>query len=157
MGLTVAPVDGPWHGLPSSLWVLVFTSKREKHSLPCSPASPAPLLPTLGNWLSRFSSVVDHWGSSDDLDGSSLVSLAIALFCLIFIILWGAALVAIWAVCMAVVGRGASVLIRVFIGVALWCGLEARSAGPLWWTSLSYTQSPHNLAILPGQLSDLAL
>jgi len=39
------------------------------------------------------------------------------------------------------------------------CGLEAPwSAGPLWWTSLSYTQSPHNLAILHlGQLSDLAV
>jgi apolipoprotein N-acyltransferase len=45
--------------------------------------------------------------------------------------------------------------VRVLIGTALWCGLEALwSAGPLWWTSLSYTQSPHNLAILHlGQLS----
>ncbi len=46
-------------------------------------------------------------------------------------------------------------VVRVLIGTALWCGLEALwSAGPLWWTSLSYTQSPHNLAILHlGQLS----
>lgn len=46
-------------------------------------------------------------------------------------------------------------LLRVLIGTALWCGLEAIwSAGSLWWTSLSYTQSPHNLVILHlGQLS----
>ncbi len=46
-------------------------------------------------------------------------------------------------------------LIRVLIGTALWCGLESFwSQGSLWWTSLSYTQSPHNLAILHlGQIS----
>ena len=46
-------------------------------------------------------------------------------------------------------------LIRVLIGTALWCALESFwSQGSLWWTSLSYTQSPHNLAILHlGQLS----
>ncbi|MEG4347534.1 apolipoprotein N-acyltransferase [Microcoleus sp. A003_D6] len=48
-----------------------------------------------------------------------------------------------------------SALTRVLIGTALWCGLESIwSTGSLWWTSLSYTQSPHNLAILHlGQLS----
>ncbi len=46
-------------------------------------------------------------------------------------------------------------LIRVLIGTALWCALESLwNSTPLWWTSLSYTQSPHNLAILHlGQLS----
>jgi apolipoprotein N-acyltransferase len=46
-------------------------------------------------------------------------------------------------------------LIRVLIGTALWCALESFwSQGSLWWTSLSYTQSPQNLAILHlGQLS----
>ncbi|WP_169886908.1 apolipoprotein N-acyltransferase [Scytonema hofmannii] len=45
--------------------------------------------------------------------------------------------------------------VRVLIGTAIWCGLEALwSAGPLWWSSLSYTQSPQNLVILHlGQLS----
>ena len=48
-----------------------------------------------------------------------------------------------------------SALTRVLIGTALWCALESIwSMGSLWWTSLSYTQSPHNLAILHlGQLS----
>jgi len=86
-----------------------------------------------------------------------LASLAIALFCWLFITLWGAALVATWAAGMTLLCRTAkpSGWFRVLIGIALWCGLESLwSAGPLDWTSLSYTQSPHNLAILHlGQLS----
>ncbi|HEY9604598.1 MAG TPA: apolipoprotein N-acyltransferase, partial [Allocoleopsis sp.] len=101
-----------------------------------------------------------------------LASLAIAIFCWSFITLWGAVLVAIWAACLVgILGRTTGKLplslsstldfgfwragIRVLIGTALWCGLETLwSAGPLWWSSLSYTQSPHNLAILHlGQLS----
>ncbi len=40
-------------------------------------------------------------------------------------------------------------LIQVIIGVTLWCSLETLwSFTPLWWPSLSYTQSPHNLIIL---------
>jgi apolipoprotein N-acyltransferase len=106
-------------------------------------------------------------------------SLAIALFCWAFITLWGAALVAVWTWLFVIFnslslpgkitilhspplqgGAGGgnskfSSLIRVLIGTALWCALESFwSQGSLWWTSLSYTQSPHNLAILHlGQLS----
>jgi len=100
-------------------------------------------------------------------------SLAIALFCWAFITLWGAGLVTVWAWLFAIVSRtltdsgqarclshknsGTGILpvIRVLIGTALWCGLESFwSQGSLWWTSLSYTQSPHNLAILHlGQIS----
>lgn len=104
-----------------------------------------------------------------------LGSLAIALFCWLFITFWGAILVATWATGMKVLnssflkksGGDRSVRngdtieglkvkgLRVLIGVALWCVLEALwSAGPLWWTSLSYTQSPHNLLIL--QLTQLS-
>jgi apolipoprotein N-acyltransferase len=93
-----------------------------------------------------------------------LASLAIAIFCWTFITLWGAALVAIWAALLSGIGdwgfgmrKKSKILplVRVLLGTALWCGLEALwSAGPLWWTSLSYTQSPHNLIILHlGQLS----
>jgi apolipoprotein N-acyltransferase len=93
-----------------------------------------------------------------------LASLAIAIFCWTFITFWGAALVAIWAALLFGIwnlGFGIhqkfriSTLLRVLIGTALWCGLEALwSAGSLWWSSLSYTQSPHNLVILHlGQLS----
>ncbi|MEG4210347.1 apolipoprotein N-acyltransferase [Microcoleus sp. S13_B4] len=108
-------------------------------------------------------------------------SLAIALFCWAFITLWGAALAAIWAWLFVILnsltlpgknpililnspplqgGAGGDkahllALTRVLIGTALWCALESIwSTGSLWWTSLSYTQSPHNLAILHlGQLS----
>ncbi|MBD2773448.1 apolipoprotein N-acyltransferase [Iningainema sp. BLCCT55] len=83
-----------------------------------------------------------------------LTSLAIALFCWAFITLWGAALVAIWATLMRVIFIQ-NPLLRVLIGTALWCGLEALwSSGALWWSSLSYTQSPYNLVILHlGQVS----
>ncbi len=106
-------------------------------------------------------------------------SLAIALFCWTFITLWGAALVTVWAWLFVILnsltlpgenltlnspplqgGAGGgkakfSALTRVLIGTALWCALESIwSTGSLWWTSLSYTQSPHNLPILHlGQLS----
>jgi apolipoprotein N-acyltransferase len=45
--------------------------------------------------------------------------------------------------------------LRVLTGTAVWCGLEALwGLGTLYWTSLSYTQSPYNLLILHlGQLS----
>jgi apolipoprotein N-acyltransferase len=86
-----------------------------------------------------------------------LASLAIAIFCWTFLTFWGAALVAIWAALLFWIHQKSriSALVRVLIGTALWCGLEALwSAGSLWWTSLSYTQSPHNLVILHlGQLS----
>jgi apolipoprotein N-acyltransferase len=87
-----------------------------------------------------------------------LASLAIAIFCWLFITGWGAALVIIWFWLMTVVNRYLkfnNAILKVLIGVALWCTLEAIwSQGDLWWTSLSYTQSPNNLAILQlGQLS----
>jgi len=84
-----------------------------------------------------------------------LASLAIAAFCWIFLTLWGAALVAIWATCMTFLGKNLTFPLRVLVGTTLWCGLESIwSKGALWWTTLAYTQSPHNLAILHlGQIS----
>lgn len=97
---------------------------------------------------------------------SWLTSLLIAIICWLFITLWGAVLVATWSL----VIRGFDYLnyrniylkntlinscFRVIFGVAIWCLLESIwSQGPLWWTSLSYTQSPNNLAIL--QLSQFS-
>ena len=81
-------------------------------------------------------------------------SLAIAFFCWTFITLWGAALVVVWAMGMSFTSK-VHFLPRLLIGIALWCLLERFwSAGSLWWTSLSFTQSPDNLAILQlGQIS----
>jgi apolipoprotein N-acyltransferase len=87
-----------------------------------------------------------------------LASLAIAAFCWLFITVWGAILVATWAALLTGIlsfevwnhqKPRRLALFRVLVGTALWCGLEALwSSGALWWTSLSYTQSPHNLVIL---------
>lgn len=116
-----------------------------------------------------------------------LASLAIATGCWLFIIFWGAVMVAAWAAvtrwlwrslepeqrsqspfaASPLNGKGQSLRdfilnrpavtsgLRVLFGTAIWCGLEFLwRLGPLYWTSLSYTQSPHNLAILHlGRLS----
>ena len=88
-----------------------------------------------------------------------LASVAITLFCWVFITLWGAAIAGVWAGSMnwlfcKKLSSSSSVL-RILIGTALWCSLETLwSQGFLYWTSLSLTQSPHNLVILHlGQLS----
>ncbi len=91
-----------------------------------------------------------------------LASLAIAFFCLAALTFWGSLLVATWSAGFYWLLKAGikqkpqiSAIVRVLIGTALWCGFEALwSVGPLWWNSLSYTQSPHNLLILHlGQLS----
>jgi apolipoprotein N-acyltransferase len=85
-----------------------------------------------------------------------LSSLAIATVCWLLITAWGIALVVVWGLGMAWVYRHQHPsLLRILVGVALWCALESFwSQGPLWWSSLSYTQSPHNLLILQlGKLS----
>ncbi|MFN7865379.1 MAG: apolipoprotein N-acyltransferase, partial [bacterium] len=90
-----------------------------------------------------------------------LASLLIALFCWLFITFWGTAIVLTWTLVMFYVNKSVNqssfrdALLRVFIGTALWCGLEFLwSQSPLWWTTLAYSQSPHNLLILQlGKLS----
>ncbi len=99
-----------------------------------------------------------------------LASLAIALFCWVFITLWGTALTIVWTGLLIFLSPPSSpfsfskypeknpvilALTRILIGTALWCGLESIwSSGALWWSSLSYTQSFGNLVILHlGQIS----
>lgn len=163
MGLTVAPVGAwflGWVAL-APLWVLVAPpAAPNPHSVgtPSSPASPAP--PALF-WGVGYHGLALWWITGIHpmtwMGVPWLASLAIALFCWFAATLWGAALVVVWAVGMRLIGRVAKLTswCRVAIGVALWCGLEAIwTASPLCWTSLAYTQSPHNLAILHlGQLS----
>lgn len=82
----------------------------------------------------------------------------------LFVSVWGMALVAAWAALIvklnqlsqkATINRELSVFSQIAIGTALWCALEwLWSQGPLYWSSLSYTQSPGNLWLLQlGQLS----
>ncbi|NHC36936.1 apolipoprotein N-acyltransferase [Scytonema millei] len=181
MGLSVAPVGAwylAWIAL-APLWVLVVTTP--KHSSLLAPHS----LPLL--WGIGYHGVALFWITGIHpmtwMGVPWLSSLAIALFCWIFITLWGVALVATWSISMRALlnwkiptfksplpnvkaqktlcafaplrDKIPIHLIRLSIGVAFWCGLESLwSAGPLWWSSLSYTQSPHNLPILHlGQLS----
>ncbi|MGL5081751.1 MAG: apolipoprotein N-acyltransferase [Microcoleaceae cyanobacterium] len=110
-----------------------------------------------------------------------LASVLIAIFCWGFLIAWGTGLGVAWAwsftqIFTLVLADASplsfsqsvtqkkieqkksvsdSILLRVLVGTALWCGLEwLWSLTPLWWSSLSYTQSFGNLVILHlGQLS----
>lgn len=94
-----------------------------------------------------------------------LASLFIALFCWIFVALWGAILVSLWSILFVYLTRKIKIkseniintktLFNVLLGVTLWCCLETLwSYGDLWWSSLSFTQSPNNLIILQlGKIS----
>ena len=97
-----------------------------------------------------------------------LASLAIAIAVWLLVSCWGALLVCLWVLGFSWLTRcyvgnrsGANQSIvwaiagKILIGVTLWCCLETIwSYSPLWWSSLSYTQSPHNLIIL--QLAKLS-
>ncbi|MEH2378629.1 MAG: apolipoprotein N-acyltransferase [Nostoc sp.] len=149
MGLTVAPVGAwflAWIAIVP-LWVLVVTSAKGKNQYP-----PAFL------WGIAYHGVALSWITGIHpmtwLGVPWLPSLAITLFCWGFISVLGGVFLTIWAAVMVrLVGQ--KPWLRVLIGTAVWCGLESLwSAGPLWWSSLAYTQSPHNLVILHlGQLS----
>ncbi|MGK7873406.1 MAG: apolipoprotein N-acyltransferase [Xenococcaceae cyanobacterium] len=155
MGLTPAPVEAwylAWIALVP-LWILIL--KDEKYNNEKLRIALA--------WGCGYHGLALFWITGIHpmtwMGVPWLASLAIALFCWLFITLWGAALVVVWSAGMAFLCHysflGKGVWLRILIGVTLWSSLEALwSAGPLWWTSLSYTQSPHNLAIL--QLSQLS-
>lgn len=83
-------------------------------------------------------------------------SLAIAIAAWAFVTVWGAFIPTLWLVTLAALSRHrVPPLLRIWMATSLWCLLEwLWTQSPLWWTSLSYTQSPHNLAILHlGQFS----
>ena len=90
------------------------------------------------------------------------ISLAIALTCWLLITLWGCIWSMTWAVGLTWLTRTflpqttlSSGLSRVLAGTALWCGLDTLwSHGILYWPTLAFTQSPHNLWIL--QLNQLS-
>ena len=147
MGLTVAPVGAwflAWIAL-APLWVLVVEGTN---IFLCG------LL-----WGIGYHGVAIWWITGIHpmtwMGVPWLASLAIAAFCWIFLTLWGAALVAVWATSMTFLGKKLTFPLRVLVATTLWCGLESIwSKGALWWTTLAYTQSPHNIAILHlGQIS----
>ncbi|MBV6625753.1 MAG: apolipoprotein N-acyltransferase [Rivularia sp. (in: Bacteria)] len=151
MGLTVAPV-GAWFlawlaMIP--LWLIVAIPKQKTKS--------AIFLPSL-LWALGYHGTALYWITGLHpltwLGVPWLGSIAIALFAWFFISFWGGILVMLWAKLIRLFSTRNS-LLRVLIGTAIWCALERIwSAGPLWWSSVSYTQSPHNLVILHlGQIS----
>ena len=178
MGLTPAPVEAwflAWIAL-TPLWILIRQSTIDKNQYksPHPLLSPSPLF--LGfSWGCGYHGLALFWITGIHpmtwMGVPWLASLLIALFCWIFITLWGAGLVVAWSVGMSFFEKSKlkeafqiksvqkskliNILLRVLFAVALWCGLEFLwSKGSLWWTSLAYTQSPHNLAIL--QLSQIS-
>jgi len=150
MGATVAPVGAwflAWFAL-APLWVLVVKFAPRKKTV----------VAVAFIWAIAYHGTAISWITGihpmEWLGVSWWTSLAIALFCWSFISLLGGIFVSIWAILMVTLDQQKP-LLRVLIGTALWCGLESLwSASPFWWSSLSYTQSPHNLVILHlGQLS----
>ncbi len=68
---------------------------------------------------------------------------------------WGAVLSGLWAGGMSLLTHKLNVPSRIIIACAIFSGLEiVWSWGPLYWTALGYTQSPHDLLLL--QISRLS-
>jgi apolipoprotein N-acyltransferase len=151
MGITVAPVEAwycAWFAL-APLWYLVC---RDRH---------APTTIYALGWGIGFYGLGLSWifgiHPMTWMGVPFWASLGIAIFCLVFITLWGTSLAVCWALGLRLINAKFHLnsLTRVIAGTALWCGLEELySLTDLWWTSLALTQSPHNLPILHlGQLS----
>ena len=155
MGLATAPLNAfplAWVAL-IPLWVLVFGepgSRRRKLGLAIA-------------WGFGYHGLALAWITGlhplTFLGLSWAASVAIVGFCWFFISFWGAAMVAIWAGATGALTQKLPAFARVLIATALWCGLESLwSLGSLYWSGLSYTQSPGNLVILHlGQLSGSSL
>ena len=160
MGLTPAPVEA--YGLA---WIALIPLWLVTQSPQFSTSLPSQLLRALA-WGIGYHGLALFWITGVHpmtwLGVPWLASLAIAAFCWLFITLWGSVLVVAWTASLTFATRFLNqknpllfAITKVIIGAALWCGLETLwSWTPLWWTSLSYTQSPYNLAIL--QLSQLS-
>ncbi|NES03914.1 MAG: apolipoprotein N-acyltransferase [Okeania sp. SIO2F4] len=155
MGMTTAPIGAwflGWLAL-APLWILVIQQKKSLDKF------------VLGlTWGIGYHGLALFWITGIHpmtwLEIPWLASLAVALFCWIFITVWGASLVAIWAYLFGILtpvsfSDKISSFARVLLGITLWCCLEKIwSLGNLWWTSLAFTQSNQNLVILHlGQLS----
>ena len=150
MGVTVAPIGLWWLAwlALAPLWILIVKHRNNRASLIFLAIAWA--LGYHGTALSWITGIYPM----DWLGVPWLPALAITLFCWTAISLWGGILVSIWTILLLHLDRQKPGL-RILLGTAIWCALEGLwSFGALWWTSLSYTQSPQNLAILHlGQLS----
>ena len=90
-----------------------------------------------------------------------LASISIAIFCWFFITFWGAILVVFWGILVNKIQLTfqnefiLNSLLIVLLATSSWLLLETVwTNSPLWWTTLTYTQSPSNLVILQlGKIS----
>lgn len=147
MGLTVAPVNW-WFLAYFALIPLIFALSQS-----FSTATLAGLL-----WGCGYHGIALFWITGIHpmtwMGVPWLYSLLIALVCWLFITFWGAILVTIWAIIMNYIikieySQHPFSWLTIILGVSTWCVLEKIwSLGPLWWSSLAYTQSPYNLPIL---------
>ncbi|MBD1844111.1 apolipoprotein N-acyltransferase [Cyanobacteria bacterium FACHB-63] len=138
MGLAVAPISFwwlAWFAL-APVWAMTVRTKSIKPAIV---------------WGIIYNGFALHWITGLHplmwLGLSWIASVSIVAFVWTFITLWGAFCTGIWAWGLARVPNRP--IVRVIVGTALWCGLELlRQWSALDWTSLAYTQSPHNLVIL---------
>ena len=156
MGLAPAPFNGwylAWFAL-ASLWFLIRTQKTFKQIVIVSLA-----------WGIGYHGLALFWITGVHpmtwMGVPWLASLLIAIFCWVFITLWGSGVVIVWGIVVGIVDRQIkdkslfNSWILILFAVALWSSIENLwSHSPLWWTAISYTQSPSNLVIL--QLNKLS-
>jgi apolipoprotein N-acyltransferase len=152
MGLSPAPLNLwllSWVALVP-LWCLIFQNQRSIKSI---------ILLSL-SWGFGYHGLALFWITGIHpmtwMGVPWLASLLIAIAVWLIIAFWGAFLVIVWAVLFVFIERlflklnhSNLIFYRVLLGLTIWCCLETLwSYSPLWWSSLSYTQSPNNLAIL---------
>jgi apolipoprotein N-acyltransferase len=152
MGLSPAPLNLwllSWVALVP-LWCLIFQNQRSIKSI---------ILLSL-SWGFGYHGLALFWITGIHpmtwMGVPWLASLLIAIAVWLTITFWGTFLVVVWAVLFVFIERlflkfnhSNLIFYRVLLGLTIWCCLESLwSHSPLWWSSLSYTQSPNNLAIL---------
>jgi apolipoprotein N-acyltransferase len=157
--LLIAISSGILMGLaPVNAWFLAWVALAPLWVLVVKPEKLNPLIPLA--WGLGYHGLALAWiRGLHPLTWMGLswtTSVAITFFCWVFITLWGMALGLAWAGSLRLIlRRSPSPYLRVFLGTTLWCAFSALwNYGPLDWTTLAYTQSPHNLVILHlGQIS----
>ena len=155
MGLAPAPLNLwllSWVAL-APLWVLIFQQKISYQKVAILGAS----------WGFGYHGLALFWITGVHpmtwMGVPWLASLLIAVVVWLVISFWGAFFVALWSCCFSLAVRKLvkldrnqlllNIFLKVLIGVTIWCSLETLwSYEALWWSSLSYTQSPSNLIIL---------
>ena len=131
-----------WFGLVP-LWCLVVDSKSYKNNIIIGLAWGLGYHGLTSSWILGIHPMT--W-----MGVPWLFSLLIALACWTLLSLWGASLVVFWSIILTFFWiKDYPAFLKVMLGVTIWTLLEQLySLTPLWWSSLSLTQSPGNIIIL---------